>query len=110
MKATIVEPQGDKEHWESVLEKDEGKETSMKKIIVKLHQMLQKYPDAEVTMIRPKPKGFLRQTAQDNPVAFTLDDGMRDTIRDDLEAALKMFEPIHQTVGITPVLEEKENG
>jgi hypothetical protein len=39
-----------------------------------------------------------------------LDDGMRDTIRDDLEAALKMFEPIHQTVGITPVLEEKENG
>ena len=84
---------------------------SMKVLITKLHRLLRVYPQAKVTMVRPKPKVFLRQAAQDNPTAFELSGGERDIIRDDLEAAQKMFLPIHQTVGIAPTAqEESRNG
>lgn len=85
---------------------------TMDQVIKILHGYLQTYPDAQVTLIRPQAAGYLKQTAQNNPKAFELDEKMRNTIRDNLPAALEMFAPYEITVRVrpaTPTLHKQEN-
>ena len=73
---------------------------TLEEVIVDLHKLLQKHPDASVTMVRAttRPTHF-GQTASRG---FELDMGMRDLIRDDLEKAKKAFAPIDRTVRVGP--------
>lgn len=69
----------------------------MSQLVTNVHAELQEYPDAGVTMIKePWEKGDQRPRGQE------LQEDMRLLIRDNLQEALKMFEPICRTVHVRP--------
>ena len=72
----------------------------MESIIADVHELLQTFPDALVTMIRETTRPMLY--GQRPPRGFTLDYKMRDLIRDDLHEALKAFAPIERVVKVRP--------
>ncbi len=67
----------------------------LEEVIVNLHELLKKYPDATVTMIRgmTRPPHFGQAASR----GFELDEKTRDLIRDDLEKAKRAFAPIDHT-------------
>lgn len=74
---------------------------SMENIIETLHLTLKEHPDAKVTMIQ-EPAGPLQHSRK--PQGFELDQKMVDIIKNDLEAAKKLFAPIDRTVRVRPAV------
>lgn len=72
----------------------------MGELVEEIHGFLREYPDAKVTMIQEptRPRAYRR-----NHQGYELDQEMVNLIRDDLEAAKKMFAPIERTVRVRPV-------
>jgi hypothetical protein len=83
----------------------------MEDLVRLMHERLNKWPTAKLTMIRPPAEKFLAETERDNPRAFEIDEVTTKIIREDLDKALEMFAPIEQTVQVKPTTPrlEKEN-
>lgn len=96
----LVTVEEGKEATEESLNRTGKSAATMEEIIESLHQLLQKHPDAKVTMVR----GTTRPThfGQRKPRGYELDEKLRNMIRDDLEAAKKEFAPIEHTVQVRP--------
>ena len=72
---------------------------TMEEIIMRLHELLQKYPAAVITMAQEP----TRSSGFEKPIkGYELDSKMRDVIRDDMSKALEMFAPIERTIIATP--------
>lgn len=91
------------EEERKLIERDLGRNNlnsvPMEAMVEELHQLLQKYPEAKVTMMQ-EPTRPLRHTRQKR--GFELDQKTVDLIRDNLEEAQKLFAPIERTVQIRP--------
>ena len=102
---SVVEVTKRKVPKDSLHEKEVGGHTfqgsSMESIIRSLQGLLQKYPEAKVTMVRPPAE---EPRDKRPPPAYELDENMRNTIRDDLPEALKLFAPIDMTIKLGPTI------
>jgi len=82
----------------------------MSDLVLTLHQNLRDHPDAKVTMLQTPTRE--PQFSAPKPQGQELDQRMVDLIRNDLQAAQKMFQPIEQRVVVTPprlAVKQQEN-
>ena len=89
------------EHLNQILlEQQESSCLEMGEMITQLHNLLQKYSDAKVTMLQEmtRPGIHLRE----NKKAYELDEKMTSVLRNDLEEAKKLFDPIERIVIVRP--------
>lgn len=104
----VTRPGGLADPQEKELLKTTFEDLNMEDVVYTMHEFLQTWRHAKVTVIRPRAKEYLR--TKPSP-AVELDDKMRDLIRDDLEAAYKMFAPIEQTIKVRDTtIKEEEDG
>jgi len=89
------------EHMNQILmEQQENSCQEMSEMITQLHGLLQKYPDAKVTMLQEMTRPGIH--LQVNKKAYELDEKMTAILRNDLEEAKKLFAPIEQVVIVRP--------
>lgn len=77
----------------------ERTKVTMESIVTDLHNLLNTYPDAKVTVIRGSRPTQYKRT---KPKGVELDDNIRDIIRDDIARAYELFAPIEHTVNVKP--------